>query len=57
MVEFTLQEIDLMEHYAAPANRRKLKSVMNSTCPRHRVEFLASNMRHMAVFGAIGPRM
>jgi hypothetical protein len=46
-----------MEHYAAPANRRKLKSVMNSTCPRHRVEFLASNMRHMAVFGAIGPRM
>lgn len=57
MVEFTLREIDLMEHYVAPANRHKLKSVMNSACLRYRVEFLASNMRHMAVFGAIGPRM
>jgi hypothetical protein len=57
MVEFTLQEIDLMKDYTTPANRRRLKGVMNSACLRHRVEFLASNMRHITVFGAIGQRM
>ncbi|KAF8732425.1 hypothetical protein AX14_004379 [Amanita brunnescens Koide BX004] len=57
MVEFTLQEIDLMKDYTASANRRRLNGVMNNAGLRHRVEFLASNMRHIALFGAIGQRM
>jgi len=57
MVEFTLQEIDLMKDYAAPADRRKLNGVMNGACLRHRIEFLESNMQHMAAFGAIQSRM
>ena len=57
MVEFTLQEIDFMKDYTASANRRRLDGVMNNTGLKHRVEFLASNMRHIALFGAIGQRM
>lgn len=57
MVEFTLQEMDLMKDYTASANRRRLDGIMNNAGLRHRVEFLASNLRHIAMFGAIGQRM
>lgn len=56
-VEFTLQEIGLMNDYVAPANRRRLRGVMNGAALRDRAELLQSNLRHMAVFAAIGPRM
>jgi len=57
MVEFTLQEISHMKDYFAPANRRMLKGMMNEECLMHRLEFLKSHVEHLAVFGAIGPRM
>ena len=57
MVDFTLQEIDLMEDYTTSANRPKLNGVMNNAGLRHRVEFLASNLRHISLFGAIAQRM
>ncbi|RYP76693.1 hypothetical protein DL771_001615 [Monosporascus sp. 5C6A] len=63
MVEFTRKELDALETYVAPATRRRLRAkggaadVMNSACLRHRVEMLESNLRHMAMFAAIEPRM
>lgn len=63
MVEFTRKEMDALETYVEPATRRRLRAkggagdVMNSACLRHRVEMLESNLRHMAMFGAIEPRM
>lgn len=59
MVEFTLQEMEAMTGYAAPAYRRRLMkgTVMNSEGLRYRIEFLASNVRHMSTFAAIEARM
>lgn len=65
MVEFTRKELDAIEAYVAPTMRRRLKTkssavkkdVMNSAGLVHRVEMLESNLRHLAVFGAIEPRM
>jgi len=57
MIDFTMQELDLMKDYSTHSNRHKMKKIMNSACLKHRLEFLNSNLRHMAVFGAIGPRM
>jgi len=63
MVEFTLKELEGLETYVAPSVRRRFKTtagkgdVMNSAGLLHRVEMLESNLRHVAVFGAIEPRM
>ena len=57
MVEFTLQELEFMKNYSKPSQRRQLKDFMNDTGLTLRIQMLESNLRHMAVFGAIEPRM
>lgn len=57
MVEFTLQELELVEDYSKPSQRRLLKGIMNGAGLKLRIQLLESNLRHMIVFGAIGPRM
>lgn len=61
MVEFTWQELKSIETYVAPTTRRRFGTKdgkgdpTNSAGLVHPVD--KSNLRHMAVFGAIEPRM
>jgi hypothetical protein len=55
--DFTLKEIDAMKAYATSSRFRQLQTVSNSECLRQRIELLASNLRHIEMFGAIRERM
>lgn len=58
MADFTLQELDQETFYVPAASRRKLNSVMDDAdCLKDRIRLLQSNLKHVALFGAIKPRM
>ncbi|KAI0384083.1 hypothetical protein F5Y04DRAFT_235340 [Hypomontagnella monticulosa] len=57
MNDFTLQELDRLKEYTNSTRLRQLKGIMNSSCLKQRVELLASNIKHLEMFGAIRKRM
>jgi hypothetical protein len=57
MSDFTMKEMDEMKAYATSSRFRQLQTVNNSECLRQRIELLASNLRHIEMFGAIRERM
>ena len=57
MIDFTLREMDLMKEYTGSSRFHQLKSLTNSQSLRQRIELLASNVKHLEMFGAINQRM